>query len=83
MKAGINYILEGRSPSSLRINLELLLRYAKGDLETLKECLSIWESAGYLHILKRPERCRPDEDCVEMIQFIEQKSPIKGFLNWQ
>ena len=83
LKAGINYILEGLSPEDLRITLALLQRYAENDIETLTECLNLWEKAGYLRILKPPEQCHPDENCVEMIQFVEQKSPIRGFLNWQ
>ena len=84
LTAGINYILEGESSSNdLRISQSLLLTYAKGDMATLKECLEQWEREGHLRIIKQPDLCQPDEPCVEMFRFIDQKSPIKGFLNWE
>lgn len=60
-----------------------LIAFSKGDVETLKVCLEEWQSKGYLQILKPLAECKDEEICIEMKSFIEQKSPIRGFLNWQ
>jgi hypothetical protein len=58
------------------------LVYAKGDMATLKESIVEWESRGILKIIKMPEECGPDDICVKLHRFIDQKGPIKNWLNW-
>jgi hypothetical protein len=66
-----------------RFSKRSLLAFAKGDLATLRMCLEEWQSKDYLRILRPLAECRDEEDCIEMKSFIGQKSPIRGFLNWQ
>lgn len=44
--------------------------------------LKKWEEAGFLTVAKDPEYAEKSEECVEMHQYIERKSPIPGFLNF-
>ena len=60
-----------------------LLAFSSGDTATLNTCLQEWQTRGYLQILKSLSECGDEEICIEMKSFIEQKSPIRGFLNWQ
>jgi hypothetical protein len=66
-----------------RFPKKYLLRLCRGDFETLNAALNDWQSKGYLEILKPLAECGDDEACIEMKSFIGQKSPIRGFLNWQ
>ncbi len=36
-----------------------------------------------LNIIKPYRECQPDDYCIELLKFIEQKSPIKGYMNWK
>ena len=36
-----------------------------------------------LRILKPYKESEPDEYCIELLRFLDQKSPIKGYLNWK
>jgi len=78
LKAGINFILEERKTEILQSDL---LAYVKGDMETLEASLREWQSLGVLEVLKGPKECRPDDVCVRVFRFIDQKSPIPGWLN--
>lgn len=85
LRGGLNYILEGRqlSPHGTKIMASDLLTYGRHDLVTISEALNLWEKAGYIRILKPFAECGLGDYCIEAITFIEQKSPIKGWLNWQ
>lgn len=85
LRAGINYVLEGRqcSPRGTKISAEELVTYGRGDLRTIEEAISKWECAGIVRVLKPFQSCRPSDECIEATRFIEEKSPIKGWLNWQ
>jgi hypothetical protein len=60
-----------------------LLAFSSHDAATLTACLHEWQSKGYLRIVKPLSECKDEDICIEMKSFIEQKSTIKGFLNWQ
>ena len=60
-----------------------LVGISRGDVVTLNACLQEWQGKDYLQIIKPLDDCQDDEICIEMKSFIEQKSPIRGFLNWQ
>lgn len=83
IKALINYLLEGGQTRGTKIKLRELFQYGIRDLALVDEALHEWRAQGYLVILKEPAECAPDDYCVEMLSFIDQKSPIKGWLNWQ
>jgi hypothetical protein len=85
LRAGVNRILEDRQRSvfGTAITSRDLSTYAFGDMATIEVALEKWERAGYIRILKPFRLCRPDEFCIEANSFIEQKSPIKGWLNWE
>ncbi len=38
---------------------------------------------NYLRLLKEPEQCAGDDYCVEMLSLIDQKRPVKGWLDWE
>lgn len=80
LKAGINRILEG---GVQKIKAVHITTYSHGDIEVIDNSLKEWQERGYLRILKPYQDCSPEEHCVEMIKFIDQKSPIKGYLNWE
>lgn len=80
LKAGINRILED---GVFKIKARHLNVYSKGDIEVIEHFIPEWEKLGYLKIIKPYGQCAPNDTCVEMLQFIDQKSPIKGFLNWE
>ena len=44
--------------------------------------LKLWEQEGYLRILRTPDQTGGDDYVVEMLKYIDQKSPIPGFLNY-
>lgn len=85
LRAGLNYILEGRqrSPHGTKIKTTDLLVYGRYDELTIEESLIRWENAGYIRILKPFSECSPEDYCIEAKSFIEEKSPIKGWLNWE
>lgn len=80
LRAGINFILEEKI---VEIPLHALLTYAKGDMETMQEALLDWQAKGWLKIIKPPDKCSHDDICIHVFQFIDQKSPIPGWLNWK
>ncbi|HEX2853534.1 MAG TPA: hypothetical protein VHO24_09865 [Opitutaceae bacterium] len=85
LRAGINYILEGRqhSPHGTKIKTADLLTYGRYDQATIEESLVRWETAGYIRILKPFSESGPEDYCIEAKSFLEERSPIKGWLNWQ
>lgn len=85
LRAGLNYILEGRciSPEGTKIAAKAIRVYGKDDVSTIKQALALWESQGKLRVLKDFSECAPGEYAVEMLAFIGEKSPIKNWLNWQ
>jgi len=85
LRGGLNYLLEGRqqSPHGTKIKAADLLTYGRHDLATITESIVRWEKAGHLRILKPFDNCSPEDYCIEALTYIEEKSPIKGWLNWQ
>jgi hypothetical protein len=81
LKAVLHKVMED-GPRT-RFTKRNLLAFSKGDVVTLKECLEEWQFKGYLEIVKPFEECQDNDVCVDMKSFIDQKSPIRGFLNWQ
>ena len=49
--------------------------YGENDWPEIKAALREWEGKGYLRVLKDPEDAADEEICVEMLSYIEQKSP--------
>ena len=68
-------------PKGEIIEMQLLLRPAGISIAVIDEALTEWESKGFLKILKDPKKCEPRDPCVKMLKFIEEKSPIAGYLN--
>jgi hypothetical protein len=85
LASGINYILEGRqtSPNGTKISKRHVLIYSGGDINGAAKQIESWERQGVLKILKQLQDALDDELCIELNQFIGQKSPIKGWLNWK
>lgn len=82
---GLNYILEGRqvSPEGTKITARHILVCGKNDLASIEAALEIWQRRGDIRIIKNLRQCAPEDYCIEMLSFIDQKSPIKGWLNWE
>jgi hypothetical protein len=80
LKAGINRMLED---GYTKISAHNLLTYSKTDVEVILSSLDEWEGRGIIKILKPYLDCRPDDQCIEVLRFIDQKSPIKGYMNWE
>lgn len=81
VKACLNrYTEDGRRTQFTKHNL---IAFSKGDTVTLLACLHEWQAKGYLQIVKPLAECQDDDVCIEMKSFIEMKSPLPGFLNWQ
>ena len=51
------------------------------DPDTLN-LLQRWETQGYLRVLGNPNELADDAPIVEMLRYIDGKSPIPGFLNF-
>ena len=51
--------------------------FAHHDNKTITASLSDWEERGLIRIIKHYEECSPEDDCIEMIGFIDQSNPIK------
>lgn len=47
------------------------------------QLLRHWEAKGYLQILCDPDRAVDTEPIVKMLSYIERRSSIPGFLNWE
>ena len=58
-------------------------RLSRAKDKELEEVLRKWEELGNVRILKPLTEAKPDEACIQMLRFIGQPSPIKGFLNWE
>lgn len=84
LAAGINLILEGRqtSPNGTKINKKHLRIYSEGDISGAFSVIKKWEQQNLLTILKNPTDASDDDFCIEMKRFVDQKSPIRGWLNW-
>ena len=85
LAAGINYILEGRqqSPLGTRISRRHILIYSHNKIEEAAQAIEKWKCMGYLTVLKDIRVASDVDSCVEMLRFIDQKSPIGGWLNWE
>lgn len=80
LRAGLNRMLED---GYKKINASHLYIYSKHDSQVIEESIKEWSERGILKILKPYHECAPDDCCVEMLRFIDQKSPIKGYMNWE
>lgn len=80
-KNGINRSLDDTASPMIRSGL--LCAYGEGDWDSILKHLKIWEQQGILKILKNPEIADPQDVCVEMLMFINRKSSIPGFLNYE
>lgn len=66
-----------------KIEAKHLLVYSKNDSAVVTDSIQDWSQRGILKILKSYSECAPDDYCIEMLKFIDQKSPIKGYMNWE
>jgi hypothetical protein len=84
LASGINYILEGRqtSPNGTKITRKHIVIYSGGDMEGACKLIENWDRQGILKIIKHPNSASDEEFCIELKMFINQKSPIRGWLNW-
>jgi hypothetical protein len=80
LQASINRMLED---GYKKIKAKHLYTYSKHDIGVVEESIQDWERRGMLKILKPYQDCDPEEDCVELLRFIDQKSPIKDYMNWE
>jgi hypothetical protein len=72
LHAGINRILDdgGRV-----IKKSDLVEFGGTNWSIIKAALGEWQTKGYLRVLKDPEFAHDDDDCVEMLNYIDQQSP--------
>jgi len=76
LKNGINAILDDYCK---RISRQTIRVYGDANWPSIRAMLGEWESKGYLRILRDPETANDADICVEMLNYIEQKSP---WPNW-
>jgi hypothetical protein len=76
LREGINRLLD----DGVRICSKATLReYGAHDWAATKDALVQWQSLGLLRIIKSLDEARDDEIVVEMLDYIDQKSP---WPNW-
>ena len=80
LRAGINRMLED---GYKKIRAKHLNTYGFGDSEMIEDATKDWEYKNMLRILKPYKECEPDEYCIELLRFLDEKSPIKGYINWE
>lgn len=80
LRAGLNRMLED---GYKQIRAKHLYTYSKHDEETILSALDDWEKKNMLRILKPYKECLPDEYCIELLRFLDEKSPIRGYMNWE
>lgn len=79
-KAGINRMLEDGHKI---IEAKHLFIYSFGNTDLIETSLLKWQKTNTAKIVKPYRDCEPDDHCIELLKFIEQKSPIKGYMNWE
>jgi len=77
LKAGIHRYIED---VSRQIPLKFLKSFSNHDLETMFGSVREWESKGFLRIIRDPETSDDNDICIELRHYIEQDSPLHGFL---
>ena len=83
-KNGINRHLEsGPACNADHLTATYILIYGHNDLSIIEPALKDWEARGLLKIIKPISECKPEDECVQMLSFIDQKSLFKNFLNWE
>lgn len=80
LKSGINRMLEDKIKIISRFHLSV---FGKGDDDTIAESISEWQDRNILIIIKPYCECASEDECIEVYQFIDMKSPIRGYLNWE
>ena len=80
LRAGINRMLED---GYKKIKAKHLSTYSLQDVDTIICSLEDWKEKKMLNILKPYKDCHPDEYCIELLRFLDEKSPIKGYMNWE
>ena len=76
LKNGLNGCLDNMFREIPRKTIRV---YGEDNWPQVNALLKEWEDKGYLKILRNPETALDDEVCVEMLAYIEQKSP---WPNW-
>ena len=66
-----------------KIEAKHLSVFAHHDDQTIQESIQEWEGRGLLKVLKPYSECSPEDHCIELFRFIDQNSPIKGYMNWE
>jgi hypothetical protein len=81
LKNGINRSL---SDSRIRnIPYDLLYGLVGEDINRIDGLLDEWESKGLLVKLRSIKSSTFGDDCIRMNAYIDMKSPLQGFLNWE
>ncbi len=70
--AGIERCLGSRITN---ITKQTILAYGRNDLATIIACLNQWESEGKLRILRPLDDAQDSDEVVQMLSYIEGKSP--------
>lgn len=65
------------------IKVGVIRGYGNSDWPKIRVTLQKWENEGILKILNDPEGRDASEPCVQMLKYIDQRSSIPGFLNWE
>lgn len=78
---GINRTLDDGGSSIISVGT--VRAYGGCDWIAIRKFLVNLEAKGVLRIIQDPEGALPNVPCLEMYSYIDRKSVIPGFLNWQ
>jgi hypothetical protein len=65
------------------IKQSLIAAGGSHDWQKITSTIKKWEDTNTLIIVKNPEFAEHNEVCLEMISYINRKSAIPGFLNYE
>jgi hypothetical protein len=76
LHAAINRLLDDGARHIRRSDIVV---FGGSNWSKIKAALTEWEGKGYLRIIKDPEFARDEEVCLEMLNYIDQKSPWRDW----
>ena len=76
LRAGINRSLDDGAKLMSRKTLWV---YAKNNWPVIMNSIKEWEERGILKVLKDPRTANDDDDCLEMLKYIDRESPLEGW----
>jgi hypothetical protein len=73
LRAGINHFLD--DSHAVYLTRKLVRVYGDGDWLSINQSLLDWQQRSLLKIIKTPQDAADDEVCIQMLAYIDRKSP--------